>query len=147
VAQIALGGNPNQTLKAFREAASWPGPSLILAYSHCIAHGFEMEHGMLHQQEAVASGFWPLFRYDPRLARDGSHPFQLDSRKPRVSFSDFAAKEARFAMLTHADPEQAKRLQGLAQQDIDEQWHLYEQLAGIERTLADGDAHEEVLAP
>jgi pyruvate-ferredoxin/flavodoxin oxidoreductase len=147
VAQVALGGNPNQTLKAFREAAAWPGPSLIIAYSHCIAHGFEMENGMLHQQEAVASGFWPLFRYDPRLARDGSHPFQLDSRKPRVRFSDFAAKEARFAMLAHADPEQSKRLQDLAQQDIDEQWHLYEQLAGIERTLADGDAHQEVLAP
>jgi pyruvate-ferredoxin/flavodoxin oxidoreductase len=147
VAQVALGGNPNQTLKAFREAASWPGPSLIIAYSHCIAHGFEMEHGMLHQQEAVASGFWPLFRYDPRLARSGSHPFQLDSRKPRIRFSDFAAKEARFAMLSHADPEQAKRLQALAQQDIDEQWHLYEQLAGIERTLADGDSHQDIPVP
>jgi pyruvate-ferredoxin/flavodoxin oxidoreductase len=136
VAQIAMGANPNQTLKAFREAESWRGPSLIIAYSHCIAHGIEMTTAMGHQKEATASGFWPLFRYDPRQAHEGSHPFQLDSRKPRVAFKEYAAKEARFSMLMRADPERAERLLDLAQQDIDEQWHYYEQLAGVERSVA-----------
>jgi len=136
VAQIAMGANPNQTLKAFREAESWKGPSLIIAYSHCIAHGIEMTTAMNHQKEATASGFWPLFRYDPRSAHEGAHPFQLDSKKPRLPFKEFAAKEARFAMLVRADPERAERLQDLAQQDIDEQWHYYEQLAGVERSVA-----------
>jgi pyruvate-ferredoxin/flavodoxin oxidoreductase len=133
VAQIALGANPKQTIEVFREAASYKGPSLILAYSHCIAHGIEMSTAMTHQKDATGSGFWPLFRHDPRRAHAGEHPFRLDSRKPRIPFKDFAAKEARFAALAHADPRAAAELLELAQRDIDEQWRIYEQIAGIGR--------------
>jgi pyruvate-ferredoxin/flavodoxin oxidoreductase len=138
VAQIALGANPRQTIAAFREAESWHGPSLIIAYSHCIAHGIEMSSAMGHQKEAVTSGFWPLFRYDPRVSGPGAHPFQLDSSKPRLPFQEFAAKEARFAMLARANPEHAAQLMKLAQEDIDEQWRYYAQLAGVERSTPDG---------
>jgi pyruvate-ferredoxin/flavodoxin oxidoreductase len=142
VAQIAMGANPKQTLAAFREAESWPGPSLLIAYSHCIAHGIEMSSAMGHQREAVISGFWPLFRYDPRLGGSGAHPFQLDSAKPRLSFQDFAAKEARFAMLARANPEHAAELMRQAQEDIDEQWRYYQQLAGVERSVTTEQAAE-----
>ena len=136
VAQIAMGANPTQTLKAFREAESYHGPSLILAYSQCIAHGINMTHGMTHQKEVVQSGLWPLFRYDPRLAHAGEHPFHLDSRKPTMPFADFAPLEARFAMTLRSNPEHAERLVGLAQKDIDDRWHYYEQMAGVERAIA-----------
>jgi pyruvate-ferredoxin/flavodoxin oxidoreductase len=135
VAQIALGANPNQTLRAFLEAESYPGPSLILAYSQCIAHGINMTHGMTHQKTIVQSGFWPLYRYDPRLARAGERPFHLDSRKPTVPFAELAQQEARFAMVARSDPKNAERLNALAQKDIDDQWHYYEQMAGIEREI------------
>jgi pyruvate-ferredoxin/flavodoxin oxidoreductase len=135
VAQIALGANPNQTLRAFLEAESYPGPSLILAYSQCIAHGINMTHGMTHQKTVVQSGFWPLYRYDPRLARAGERPFHLDSRKPTIPFAELAQQEARFAMLARSDPKNAERLTALAQKDIDDQWHYYEQMAGVEREI------------
>ena len=137
VAQIAMGANPAQTVRVFHEAESYPGPSLILAYSHCIAHGINMSTSMTHQKDAVNSGFWPLFRYDPRLARAGQHPFHLDSRRPTMKFQEFAMKEARFGMLARAQPERAQRLFALAQQDIDDQWHYYEQMAGVEREISD----------
>jgi pyruvate-ferredoxin/flavodoxin oxidoreductase len=136
VAQIALGANPNQTLKAFREAESYRGTSLILAYSQCIAHGINMTTGMTHQKDVVQSGLWPLYRYDPRLAHSGVQPFHLDSRKPTMRFADFAPLEARFAMALRSNPENAERLIGLAQKDIDDQWHYYEQMAGVEREIA-----------
>jgi len=132
VAQIALGAQPRQTLQAFLEAESFPGPSLLIAYSHCIAHGIEISTAMRHQKEAAQTGFWPLFRYDPRLAHEGSHPLQLDSRKPKKPFSEFAAKEGRFAILRRTDPERAERLIHLAQRDIEERWRLYHQVAGLE---------------
>ncbi len=137
VAQIALGANPAQTLRAFREAESYPGPSLLLAYSHCIAHGIAMDTSMSHQKDAVQSGFWPLYRYDPRHAHDGGHPFQLDCRKPTKKFTDFAMQEGRFAMLARSQPEHAAQLFQLAQRDIDDQWHYYEQMAGIEREVSE----------
>ena len=137
VAQIAMGANPAQTIRTFVEAESYRGPSLILAYSHCIAHGINMTTAMTHQKDAVKSGFWPLYRYDPRLAHAGEHPFHLDSRKPTVTFEQFAMQEARFSMLARSDPEHAKQLFGLAQSDIDDQWHYYEQMAGVERTITD----------
>jgi pyruvate-ferredoxin/flavodoxin oxidoreductase len=135
VAQIALGANPNQTLRAFLEAESYPGPSLILAYSQCIAHGINMTTGMSHQKTVVQSGFWPLYRYDPRLARAGERPFHLDSRKPTIPFAELAQQEARFAMVARSDPRNAERLLALAQKDIDDQWHYYEQMAGVEREI------------
>ena len=135
VAQVAMGANPAQSVRAFKEAESYQGPSLLLAYSQCIAHGINMTTGMSHQKEAVNSGFWPLYRYDPRKAHAGEHPFHLDSRKPKTPFRDFAMKEARFAMLARSNPEHAEYLFDLAQKDIDDQWHYYEQMAGVEREI------------
>jgi pyruvate-ferredoxin/flavodoxin oxidoreductase len=136
VAQVALGANPKQTLQTFLEAESYHGPSLILAYSQCIAHGINMTTGMTHQKTVVQTGLWPLYHYDPRLARAGERPFHLDSRKPTIPFSELAQQEARFAMVARMDPKNAERLNALAQKDIDDQWHYYEQMAGIERAIA-----------
>jgi pyruvate-ferredoxin/flavodoxin oxidoreductase len=135
VAQVAMGANMTQVVKAFTEAESYPGPSLIIAYSPCIAHGIDMADQMDHQKEAVSSGYWPLIRFDPRLALSEEHPFKLDSRPPTSTFKEFAMKEARFAMLTRSDPDMAERLMAVAQEDIDERRRLYEQLAGLERGL------------
>jgi pyruvate-ferredoxin/flavodoxin oxidoreductase len=137
VAQIAMGANPAQTVRVFREAESYRGPSLILAYSHCIAHGINMSTAMTHQKDIVQTGFWPLYRYDPREAQAGKRPFRLDSRKPTKPFKDLAMTEARFAMLARANPEHAEHLFALAQKDIDDQWHYYEQMAGVEREITD----------
>jgi pyruvate-ferredoxin/flavodoxin oxidoreductase len=136
VAQVAMGANPLQTLKAFQEAESYRGPSLILAYSHCIAHGCEMSTAMTHQKEAVASAYWPLYRYDPRLGAAGQHPFHLDSRKPTLPVKEFAMKEARYAMLARANPAHAEQLMTLAQRDVEDRWRFYEQMAGIDRSVA-----------
>ncbi len=135
VSQVAMAANPAQSVRAFKEAESYRGPSLLLAYSQCIAHGINMTTGMSHQKEAVNSGFWPLYRYDPRMAHAGEHPFHLDSRKPKIPFRDFAMKEARFAMLARSNPKHAEYLFDLAQKDIDDQWHYYEQMAGVEREI------------
>jgi pyruvate-ferredoxin/flavodoxin oxidoreductase len=133
VAQVALGADNAQTVKAFAEAEAWPGPSLIIAYSTCIAHGIDMSTSMSHQTEAVRSGFWPLWRYDPRLANDGRHPMQLDSKAATMPLSSFQSKEARFAMLARSRPKEYAELQRLAQSDADERRRLYEQWSGIER--------------
>ncbi|QDV83327.1 pyruvate:ferredoxin (flavodoxin) oxidoreductase [Planctomycetes bacterium TBK1r] len=137
VAQIAMGANPAQTLRAVQEAESYDGPSLLLAYSHCIAHGIDMSTAMTHQRDLVRSGFWPLYRYDPRDAHAGEHPFHLDSRKPSKPFKEVAMQEARFAMLARSKPERARELMELAQKDIDDTWHYYQQLAGVERDNPD----------
>jgi len=136
VARVAMGANPKQSIKAFAEAEAYPGPSVIIAYSPCIAHGIDMSQMVSHQKDAVSSGYWPLYRYDPRLAHEGQRPFQLDSRKPRISFQDFAKTEARFATLERTNPAEAARLFALAQQDITDQWHFYEQMAGVEREIS-----------
>ncbi|HEU5001778.1 MAG TPA: pyruvate:ferredoxin (flavodoxin) oxidoreductase [Actinomycetota bacterium] len=146
VAQVALGADNPQALRALVEAESYDGPSLVLAYSHCIAHGIDMREGMSHQKEAVDAGYWPLYRYDPRLAAPGRHPLTLDSHKPKRTLKEFVAKEGRFAMLARSRPEQADRLLGLLQDDIDNRWRFYEQMAGVERT-APGVATPEVATP
>ncbi len=138
VAQVALGGNDQHTVRALLEADAWEGPSLVIAYSTCIAHGIDMARSMTHQADAVRSGFWPLWRYHPGLDPH-EHPFQLDSRKPTLPLREFAHAEARFAMLERSDPERAHHLLALAQADADERWRFYSQLAGVERTVA----HEE----
>ncbi|MHB8861089.1 MAG: pyruvate:ferredoxin (flavodoxin) oxidoreductase [Pirellulaceae bacterium] len=135
VAQIAMGANPAQAVKAFREAESYNGVSLILAYAQCVAHGVNMTTGMAHQKEAVQCGFWPLYRYDPRDAHEGGAPLKLDCRKPSSPFKDFAMQEARFAMLVRSNPKRAEQLFELAQRDIDDQWHYYEQMAGVQRDI------------
>jgi len=121
-------------VKAFLEADAWDGPSLVIAYSTCIAHGIDMTRSMTHQRDAVRSGFWPLWRFHPGLDPH-QQPFQLDSRKPSIPLREFALQEARFAMLERADPERSAHLLALAQSDADERWRLYEQLARVERTL------------
>jgi len=132
VAHIALGADNPQTVKALAEADAWNGPSLVIAYSHCIAHGIDMVKGMRQQKLAVDTGYWPLWRYDPGHAGPGEHPFQLDSRKAKLPLTDFTANEARFSMLRRSRPEEAERLGVLAQHDVDERQLVYEQLAEIE---------------
>src|SRR5512132_1806798 len=133
VVHVAVVASDMQTVKALLEAEVWPGPSLVIAYSTCIEHGIDMATSMSHQLEAVRSGYWPLYRYDPRHAATGDRPFHLDSKKPTIPLREFESKEARFAMLQRSRPEDAERLLELAQQDVDERWHFYEQLAGVER--------------
>jgi pyruvate-ferredoxin/flavodoxin oxidoreductase len=130
VAHVALGASDMQTVKALLEAEAWPGPSLVIAYSTCIAHGFEMAGSMAHQRDAVRSGHWPLFRYHP----DAEFPFQLDSKTPTQPLRQFAETEARFAMLARTDPEAFERLMRLAEDDARERWRYYEQLAKVPRT-------------
>ena len=139
VAQIAMGADNPQTVKALAEADAYPGPSLVIAYSHCIAHGIEMKKGMEQHKLAVDTGYWPLYRYDPRHARAGEHPFRLDSRAPKLPLSEFTSREARFAMLARARPDEAAELAALAQHDVDERWHVYEQLAEIEHEPEPGE--------
>jgi pyruvate-ferredoxin/flavodoxin oxidoreductase len=134
VAQIAMGANPNQTVKAFAEAEQHQGVSLIIAYSPCIAHGIDMSTQMSHQKEAADSGYWPLYRYDPARENEGEPGLRLDSREPVIAFTDFAKKEARFAMLARANPERASELAAAAQKDIDDRWHLYQQMVHVHRT-------------
>ena len=142
VAQVALGANDIQTLKALREADAWPGPALVIAYSSCIAHGIDgwPATSMSHQKDAVRSGYWPLYRYHPGRG-EHEHPFSLDCKAPTISIREFAAREARFAMLERTDPDHAAALMTAAQADVDERWRLYQQLAGVERTAtaAGGD--------
>jgi pyruvate-ferredoxin/flavodoxin oxidoreductase len=125
VAQVALGADNPQTVKAFAEAEAYRGPSLIVAYSHCIAHGIEMATAMAHQKEAADSGYWPLYRHDPRL----DHPFQLDSRPPKIPVGEFTGKENRFASLARARPEEAAELAAEEQHDVDERWHRLQALS------------------
>jgi pyruvate-ferredoxin/flavodoxin oxidoreductase len=134
VAQISMGANDLQATKALLEADAWPGPSLVIAYSTCIAHGIDMSKSMTHQKDAVKSGYWPLYRYRPSEAED-VHPFQLDSKAPTIPVRDFVASEARFAILERTDPVRARELAGFLQGDVDERWRYYEQLATIHRSL------------
>jgi pyruvate-ferredoxin/flavodoxin oxidoreductase len=129
VAQVALGANAEQTLIAFREAEAYPGPALILAYSHCIAHGFDLRYGMKQQARATAAGHWPLFRYDPTLRKVGMNPFRLDSPRPRLTLEDFAYRELRYNVLAKANPDSAAAMLRQAQAAVDERYRLYEDLS------------------
>ena len=130
VARVAFGANDAQTIRAFTEAAAYDGPSLILAYSHCIAHGYGMEFGLQQQAAAVQSGYWPLFRYNPDLEAQGKNPFQLDSRAPKLPLEDYMYREGRFRMLTRSHPVRAAKLLELAKADVRAQWETYSQMAG-----------------
>jgi pyruvate-ferredoxin/flavodoxin oxidoreductase len=131
VARIAMGGNDAQTLRALREAEAFPGPSLVIAYSHCIAHGYDLRHGMDQQKAAVLSGHWPLLRYNPALRAEGKNPLQLDSRPPTLPLRTYAYAEARYTMLVRSDPEAAARLLADAQDDVRARWALYEHWAAM----------------
>ncbi len=134
VAQVALGGSPEQTIQALRDAEAYEGPSLILAYSHCIAHGYDLRDGMNQQHRAVASGYWPLFRFDPTMRRAGMNPFRLDSTRPRLRVEDFVYRELRYRILTHTRPEEARMLLRQAQAAVDERYRIYEDLAARDGT-------------
>jgi pyruvate-ferredoxin/flavodoxin oxidoreductase len=129
VAQVAMGADPQQTLQALREAEAYEGPSIVIAYSHCIAHGFDLRHGLDQQYSAVASGHWPLLRYDPALRAAGKSPFLLDSHRPRIPLTDYRYRELRYRTLTNSDPDEAERLLALAQESIDQRWKTYEDMA------------------
>jgi pyruvate-ferredoxin/flavodoxin oxidoreductase len=132
VAQVSLGANANQVVKAFVEAEAYDGPSLIIAYSHCIAHGIDMTTGLNEQKDAVASGHFPLFRYNPLLAQEGKNPLTLDSKEPTMKFSEHALKENRFRILTKTDPENAKRLLAMADRQVQAKFALLQKLAAME---------------
>jgi pyruvate-ferredoxin/flavodoxin oxidoreductase len=140
VASVAMGARDEHTLKAFIEAEAYDGPSIIIAYSHCIAHGINMTTAMSHQKEIVESGRWLLYRYNPALKEQGLNPLQLDSRSPKKKVADSLAQENRFKMLTKSKPEAAKVLQKQAQQDVDDRWKVYEYLAS--RSLENGNGHQ-----
>jgi pyruvate-ferredoxin/flavodoxin oxidoreductase len=133
VAKVAMGASDVQTVKALLEAEAWPGVSLVIAYSTCIAHGFDMSQSMTQQKLAVQSGHWPLYRYRPG-EDETSQPFSLDSAAPSVPFADFASSEARYSMLQRSDPERSGLLLDLAQSDVNARWKYYAQLASVERT-------------
>jgi pyruvate-ferredoxin/flavodoxin oxidoreductase len=132
VARVAMGANDTQTVRAFVEAEAFDGPSLIIAYSHCIAHGYDLRHGLEQQKKAVLSGHWPLFRHDPRLVEQGKHPFQLDSKAPSIPLEEYLYAETRYRMLAQSDPDEARRLLALAQGDVAARWRRYEELARAE---------------
>ena len=129
VAQVAMGANPQQTLLAMREAEEYPGPSLILAYSHCIAHGYDMGKGLEQQKLATASGYWPLIRYNPALRAAGKKPFVLDSPRPSIPLRDYAYNEMRYKILQRTHPEEAERLMQSAQELVLLRWQTYEHMA------------------
>jgi len=129
VARVAMGADPQQTLRAFREAEAYEGPSLIIAYSHCIAHGIDMSQGLDQQQRAVRSGHWPLVRFDPVVREAGGNPFHLDSPRPSIPLSDYIYRELRYRMLTNANPEEAERLLALGQEAVNQRWAVYEEMA------------------
>jgi pyruvate-ferredoxin/flavodoxin oxidoreductase len=129
IAQVAMGANDTHTLKAFLEAEAHPGPSLIIAYSQCIAHGIDMAKGMHQQKLAVDSGYWPLYRFDPRLVEENKNPFQLDSHDPKIALQDYIYTEGRYRMLQQSEPAVAKFLLAQAQKAVSRRWQQYKQLA------------------
>jgi pyruvate-ferredoxin/flavodoxin oxidoreductase len=129
VAQVAMGSRDAQTVKAFLEAEAFEGPSLIIAYSHCIAHGFNLADGLDQQKLAVDSGYWPLYRFDPRRTANGENPLQLDSKAPKTSFESYALNEARYRMLQKINPERARMLLDHAQDTVTAKYRKYEQMA------------------
>jgi pyruvate-ferredoxin/flavodoxin oxidoreductase len=131
VAKVSMGANDAQTVRAFLEAEAYKGPSLVVAYSHCIAHGFDLRVGTDQQKAAVESGYWPLFRFNPENARHGENPLHLDSKAPKISFEAYAYKETRYNMLAAIKPALAHELLQEAEEDVKQRWHLYEQMAAI----------------
>jgi len=134
VASVAMGARDEHTLKAFLEAEAYDGPSLVIAYSHCIAHGINMTTGMQNQKAAVDAGQWLLYRYHPERSGKGENPLELDSRAPKIPIEQFMALENRFKMLNLSRPEEAKRLFAEAQKDVTARWRMYEYLAARQPT-------------
>jgi pyruvate-ferredoxin/flavodoxin oxidoreductase len=154
VARVAMGGSDMHTLKAFLEAEAYDGPSLIIAYSHCIAHGYDMMFGLEQQKAAVNSGYWPLIRYNPDLRLEGKNPFQLDSKPPTIPLEKYIYQETRYTMLKRSNAEAARELLKLAREDVDQQWRVYSNRASMggttpvsESTPAATQTGAEAVAP
>jgi pyruvate-ferredoxin/flavodoxin oxidoreductase len=135
VAKIAMGANPTQAAKAMAEAEAYDGPSLIIAYAHCINHGFNLALGLEQQKKAVACGHWPLYRYNPELEAVGKNPLHIDSKAPSMPFAEYALNENRYRMLKMMNPEHADELMALSQKDVDKGWRFLE---GREKALEPG---------
>jgi pyruvate-ferredoxin/flavodoxin oxidoreductase len=138
VARVAMGADDQQTLKAFLEAEAYDGPSLIIAYSHCIAHGIDMRKGLDQQKLAVQAGAWLLYRYNPDLAADGKNPLMIDSKAPSIPIEQYAYNEARYKMLAQSDEQRAEQLLALAQHDAQDRWSRYQALAAPATPPANG---------
>lgn len=132
VAQVAMGANDSQCVRAFLEAEAFDGPSIIIAYSHCIAHGIDMKLGAEAHKKVVQSGSWPLYRYNPVLRADGKNPLSLDSKAPKIPVKEWTESETRFRMLKKIDPEMAEKLAERAQAEVDFRWSFYDQLAKMQ---------------
>jgi pyruvate-ferredoxin/flavodoxin oxidoreductase len=143
VARIAMGASDQQTLRAFLEAEAYDGPSLIIAYSHCIAHGYDLVKGLEQQKLAVQSGFWPLYRFNPALAAEGKNPLSIDSKEPTISFEEYAYNETRYRMLLQSDEQRAETLMKLAEKDVKGRWELYRQMAAMHYNGSNGTESEE----
>jgi pyruvate-ferredoxin/flavodoxin oxidoreductase len=131
VAQVAMGANDTHVIKAFQEAEAHEGPSIIIAYASCIAHGYDLVHGLEQQKLAVQSGYWPLLRYNPDLREQGKNPFLLDSKAPSIRLKEYAYREARYTMLARGNPEMAATLLKEAQDDVERQWRVYSARASM----------------
>ncbi|MBD3217981.1 MAG: pyruvate:ferredoxin (flavodoxin) oxidoreductase, partial [candidate division Zixibacteria bacterium] len=136
IAQVAMGASHNQTVRAFMEAESYPGPSIIIAYANCIAHGINMINGLNEMDKAVKSGHWMLYRYNPALMDQGKNPLQLDSKEPSISYEEYAYGENRWRSLKASDPDRAARLMKLAQQDANRRWNIYRQMAEMDYSMS-----------
>ncbi|MEA3327332.1 MAG: thiamine pyrophosphate-dependent enzyme, partial [Chloroflexota bacterium] len=139
VASVAMGASDRQTLQAFREAEAYNGPSLIIAYTHCIAHGYNMQYGLKQQKLAVKSGVWPLYRYNPELAAIGENPLKVDSKEPSVPVEDYAYNETRYRMLLQSNEERAEMLMAKAKRDAVSRWNLYRQMADMKYNKPEED--------
>ncbi|MCB1054544.1 MAG: pyruvate:ferredoxin (flavodoxin) oxidoreductase, partial [Acidobacteria bacterium] len=131
VAQVAFGAKMNHVVQVLREAESYRGPSLVLAYSPCIAHGYDLSHGVEQQKRLVAAGLWPLYRFDPRRSEEGEPPLRLDSGPPKAPVESFMEQEARFRILEGTDRGRAVELRRRAQAAAERRWNVYRQLAGL----------------
>jgi len=147
VARIAFGAKVNQTVQALMEAEAYPGPSLVIAYSHCIAHGYDMVHGADQQRLAVECGVWPLYRFDPRRVADGEAPLHLDCGTPKVAVRDYMKNEQRFRMVEKQDPVRFRHLLALATQVSAQRFAVYEQLAGIKVPRLEGQSEDGFARP
>jgi pyruvate-ferredoxin/flavodoxin oxidoreductase len=139
VARVAMGASDQQTLNAFMEADAFDGPSLVLAYSHCINHGYDLRKGLEQQKLAVQAGHWPLYRFNPALIAEGKNPLIIDSKEPSIPYEQFAYNETRFKMLVHSDEQRAEALMKQAQQDVRGRWELYRQMAQMHYENASGN--------
>jgi pyruvate-ferredoxin/flavodoxin oxidoreductase len=138
VARIAMGASDQQTLNALLEADAYDGPSLVIAYSHCIAHGFDLRKGLEQQKLAVESGAWPLYRYNPALIAQGKNPLTIDSKDPSIPVSQYAYNETRYRMLLQSNEQRAEELMKLAQKDAKSRWNLYRQMAAMHYEESNG---------